>query len=174
MGLTHGEVREALMDASTTGKSISLGCSSQDMKAVIHTTRHLSGPSVILNCTADELFCWYRCQPLDDELNTCSDRNLTLECVDSRGQITDPAQHNGAAPACYNSSAPLSSDDGIKVVAIGASGGRGGGGRDDLSWSGGGGRDEHMSTKSTSTGSRLFAWSLVVTFTISAILSVIS
>ena len=174
MGLTHGEVREALMDASTTGKSISLGCSSQDMKAVIHTTRHLSGPSVILNCTADELFCWYRCQPLDDELNTCSDRNLTLECVDSQGQITDPAQHNGAAPACYNSTAPLSSDNGDAWQGDShhddthADDGHGHDHGDD------GHHDEHMSTKSTSTGSRLFAWSLVVTFTISAILSVTS
>ncbi len=104
-GLTHREVRETLMDASTSGDSISLGCSSQDMKAVIHTSRDLSGPSEVLNCTSDELFCWYRCQPLGDELKTCTDRGLSLECVDSQGKITEPTQHNGAEPACYNSSA---------------------------------------------------------------------
>jgi hypothetical protein len=174
MGLTHGEVREALMKASTTGDTISLGCSSQDMKAVIHTSRHLSGPSEILNCTADEMFCWYRCQPLDEELKTCTDRNLTLECVDSQGQKSDPAQHNGAAPACYNSTTPLSSDEGDgdshhnDTHAVDDGHGHG----DD------GHHDEHMGTKTTSTGSgsrdSLFAWSLVAAFTISAVLIVIS
>ena len=106
-GMTHGEIRNALMDATTAGKSLSLGCSSQEMTAVIYTSRHLSGTSEILNCTADELFCWYRCQPLDDELKTCADRDLTLECVDSQGEKTDPAQHNGASPACYNSMAQM-------------------------------------------------------------------
>lgn len=66
--------------------------------------RHLTGPSIILNCTANELSCWYRCQPLNDDLKTCAQRNTTLECVDPQGQISDPAQHNGAIPACYNAS----------------------------------------------------------------------
>jgi hypothetical protein len=102
--MTYGEVRKSLIDAGATEERVALGCSSQDMQAVVDTSRHLSGPSIILNCTADELFCWYRCQPIFDDLKTCAERNTTLECVDPQGQISDPAQHNGAIPACYNSS----------------------------------------------------------------------
>ena len=184
MDLTHGEVREALRDASTTGDIISLGCSSQGMKAGIHTSRHLSGPSIILNCTADELFCWYQCQPLDDELKTCADRNLGLECVNPQGQKSDAAQHNGALPACYNSTAPLSLDNGdmwhgdshhddTHVVDDGHGHDHG-----DDHHGDDGQHDEHMLTHTTSTGSgspgSLFAWSLVLDFTISAVLIVIS
>eukprot|EP00573_Skeletonema_grethae_P002749 CAMPEP_0201686574 /NCGR_PEP_ID=MMETSP0578-20130828/961_1 /ASSEMBLY_ACC=CAM_ASM_000663 /TAXON_ID=267565 /ORGANISM="Skeletonema grethea, Strain CCMP 1804" /LENGTH=503 /DNA_ID=CAMNT_0048170643 /DNA_START=33 /DNA_END=1544 /DNA_ORIENTATION=- len=183
-GLTHGEVREALMDASTSGDSISLGCSSQDMKAVIHTSRHLSGPSEILNCTSDELFCWYRCQPLDDELKTCADRDLSLECVDSQGQITEPAQHNGAAPACYNSTAMHTHDeedghdhthddgDDEHTHDDGDDGHTHDDGDDGHT------HDEDMGTKATSTGSRntdgnLFALSLRTSYIIiSTILTV--
>ena len=110
MEMTYGEVRKSLIDAGATGERVALGCSSQDMQAVVDTSRHLSGPSIILNCTADELFCWYRCQPIFDDLKTCAERNTTLECVDPQGQISDPAQHNGAIPACYNSSSSVVTD----------------------------------------------------------------
>lgn len=43
-------------------------------------------------------------------MKTCATRNTTLECVDPRGQISDPAQHNGAIPACYNASSPVVPD----------------------------------------------------------------
>lgn len=174
--LTHGEVRKSLMD----GNDFSLGCSSPEMKAVIHTSRHLSGPSEILNCTSDELFCWFRCQPLDDDLKTCADRNLTLECVDSQGQITDPAQHNGASPACYNSTAPLSSENGVNWQGDyyddhshaedgGHSHGHGHG--DD-------GHHMDMGTQTASSGSRntvtsVSAWLLIASITISKVVTVI-
>lgn len=191
-GLTHGEVRKSLMDASTIDDITSLGCSSHDMKAVIHTSRHLSGDSIILNCTSDELFCWYRCQPLDDELKTCADRNLTLECVDPQGQKTDPAQHNGATPACYNSTAPLSSENGVwEDDGHGHENEDDGhhddeheheddGHHDDGHEHGDDGHhDEDMGTKTTSTGFRntggsLSAWLLVGSITISKILTVIT
>jgi hypothetical protein len=32
------------------------------------------------------MFCWYRCQPLNEELETCAGRNLTPQRVDSQGQ----------------------------------------------------------------------------------------
>ena len=111
METTHGDVRKSMIDAGTTGERVALGCSTQDMQAVVDTSRHLSGQSEILNCTADELFCWYRCQPIYDDLKTCTQRNTTLECVDPQGQISDPAQHNGAIPACYNSSNSVVPDD---------------------------------------------------------------
>ena len=82
MEMTYGEVRKSLIDAGATEERVALGCSSQDMQAVVDTSRrHLSGPSIILNCTANELFCWYRCQPLNDDLKTCAQRNIQLWSV---------------------------------------------------------------------------------------------
>lgn len=109
---TFGDARQALMDSAVKGESVpmGIGCSSSDMKAVIQTTsRHLDGPDNDFVCAEDELFCWFRCQKLEEyELSatTCSERRLGMQCISPRGHvIPDGKKHGDYYPACTNNTA---------------------------------------------------------------------
>lgn len=98
---TFGEARQYFVEASSKGKSIpmGIGCSSTNMKTVIQTSRKLDE-----RCAEDELFCWYRCQKLEEhDAHICSERNLGLQCVNPRGQVLLNGEgHGDYYPQCTN------------------------------------------------------------------------
>mmetsp|Transcript_29792 Transcript_29792/g.63199 ORF Transcript_29792/g.63199 Transcript_29792/m.63199 type:complete len:708 (-) Transcript_29792:104-2227(-) len=110
MDSTFGEARQFFVDSSSKGVGIPLGvgCYSPNMKAVISTSRNLDGDEgESSRCAEDELFCWFRCQKLEDwklTADTCSGRKLGLQCVNPRGQVHPNGEgHGDYYPECTNS-----------------------------------------------------------------------
>mmetsp|Transcript_448 Transcript_448/g.820 ORF Transcript_448/g.820 Transcript_448/m.820 type:complete len:485 (-) Transcript_448:22-1476(-) len=66
-------------------------------------------------CTENELFCWFRCMPLDFEdsqlthPSVCAERNLKLQCTSPRDEVVPNGdQHGDYYPGCTNSTDPPS------------------------------------------------------------------
>lgn len=123
MDSTFGEARQAFVDSSSNNDGIpmGIGCSSPDMKVVISTSRNLEGEEEESRCAEDELFCWFRCQKLEDfELtaNTCSGRKLGLQCVNPRGQVHPTGEaHGDFYPMCTNNTHETHPVTGYPLVA---------------------------------------------------------
>lgn len=100
-GLTFGQIRERLIQASTSPQNsntksnsktinklendhtLSLGCSSPSLQ-----TRQLETSS----CEEGTLLCWHRCMSLGEHNvpgDTCAQQGLDLRCVNPRGQLWD-------------------------------------------------------------------------------------
>lgn len=106
--LTFGNIRRSIVDSSSNGKDIPLGigCSSPDLKTVLAATarRGLSGEGST-TCAENELFCWFGCMPLSEfnitSAETCTERKLSLQCMNPRGQVhEDGMDHGDYFPAC--------------------------------------------------------------------------
>ena len=114
---TFGEVRQSFIKSSSNGDDIpkGIGCSSPNMKAVINTFRALEGPDSEAEeeaaaagpkCAEDELFCWFRCQKIEDygfTADSCAERNLSVQCMNPRGQVLENGMgHGDYYPECTN------------------------------------------------------------------------
>ncbi|KAL7470027.1 hypothetical protein ACHAXS_010275 [Conticribra weissflogii] len=121
-----------------------VGCSSTSLKALVQDTNSLSNvktkrflaeeeeevttdaegdeaeeaaPHGVTpdQCTENELFCWFRCMPLDVEdpelthPSVCAERNLKLQCTSPRDEVVPNGdQHGDYYPGCTNSTDPPS------------------------------------------------------------------
>ena len=112
---TFGQLRQSLVDSSTNGGDalpLGIGCSSPTLQTVIAATsrRSLSEEahgSSTTTCAQDELFCWFGCMALSDynltSAESCTERNLSLECMNPRGQVHENGtEHGDFFPACTN------------------------------------------------------------------------
>lgn len=111
---TFGKLRQSLVHSKTHGEDISLaiGCSSPTLQTVIAATattsrRSLSegGGAHSTTCAQDELFCWFGCMSLPEynisSVSSCTERNLSLECMNPRGQVHENGEEHGDFfPAC--------------------------------------------------------------------------
>ncbi|KAL7456402.1 hypothetical protein ACHAWC_008287 [Mediolabrus comicus] len=114
--MTYGQLRQVFVESSSNGEDypMGIGCSSRNSRMVINTSRSLAegegngeeeeeGHGISNQCADNELFCWFRCQALDEETSTCEERNLGLQCVNPRMQVLpDGAGHGDYFPACTN------------------------------------------------------------------------
>lgn len=101
MDSTFGEARQVLKDSiSKEGTSTGIGCSSPNMKAVISTSRNLSGDAEEPKCAENEIFCWFRCMAYEDfdvDPAACEGRNLgeKVQCVNPRWQVHPTGEKHG-------------------------------------------------------------------------------
>ena len=108
---TFGKLRQSLVHSASHGEDVPLGigCSSPTQQAVIAATsrRSLSeeGHDEAITCAQDELFCWFGCMSLPEynisSVYSCAERNLSLECMNPRGQVHENGmEHGDFFPAC--------------------------------------------------------------------------
>ena len=109
---TFGKLRQSLVHSSTHGEGVvpsGIGCSSPTLQTVIAATsrRSLSeeGGAHDTTCAQDELFCWFGCMSLPEynisSVFSCTERNLSLECMNPRGQVhLNGEEHGDFFPAC--------------------------------------------------------------------------
>jgi hypothetical protein len=101
-GRTFGELREALINASTSEGAaegqimdvLSLGCSQESSIA-----RQLERSS----CQSGTTYCWHRCMSLSQykvSSKVCKKKGKKLRCVDSSGKVWDGKTHGDHRPGC--------------------------------------------------------------------------
>ncbi|KAL7529672.1 hypothetical protein ACHAWF_003080, partial [Thalassiosira exigua] len=101
---TFGRAREALVAAASSDDVplLGLGCSSPRAEAIVGTTTS-SRRSLATECAEDELYCWFRCQVLEDfgtSYATCEERRLEdpgaeVQCMNPRGQVHPNGKDHG-------------------------------------------------------------------------------
>jgi len=100
-GMTFGKIRENSMNAQLSHQAgsesfIHLGCSGDNSIA-----RQLEETS----CEKDSLFCWNRCMNLEEHGvsdSICASQELSLRCINPRGQLWDDVSHGDFFPACID------------------------------------------------------------------------
>jgi len=110
MDSTFGEARQFLIESHSNGDGIPMGvgCSSSNMKAVVHTSRSLEGAENVTEvetslCAENEVYCWHRCMKTEDygiSTETCTQRSLKVQCTNPRGQVSDGDSHGDLFPSC--------------------------------------------------------------------------
>jgi hypothetical protein len=100
-GISFGEIRQAMIEENSLSEAVPetslshLGCSGGHGAA-----RQLEETS----CESDSLFCWHRCMNLeqfDVSESICASQNLTLWCINPRGQLWDET-HGDFYPGCID------------------------------------------------------------------------
>jgi hypothetical protein len=97
---TFDQIRSNIIDHFSTSNApiVGIGCSSPEHALSLHgvsISRDLQEDS---ECAEDELYCWFRCMPLEDHgltTTTCSERNLQLQCTNPRDQIVPDGMMHG-------------------------------------------------------------------------------
>jgi len=114
MDSTFGEARQSLIESSSNGDNIPMGIACPpNTKAVINTFRALEGAESESEeaaaaegpkCAEDELFCWFRCQKIEDygfTTDSCTERSLSVQCMNPRGQVHENGMgHGDYEPGC--------------------------------------------------------------------------
>ena len=100
-GISFGEIRRAMIEENSSSQAVPeaslshLGCSGGHA-----TARQLEETM----CKSDSLMCWHRCMSLEEfdvSESICASQNLTLSCINPRGQLWDET-HGDFYPGCID------------------------------------------------------------------------
>ncbi|GKY90491.1 hypothetical protein MPSEU_000022900 [Mayamaea pseudoterrestris] len=104
--VTFGNLRNRMIDASYASEiesqsTLSLGCSGSRI------ARELTDQ---VTCGANALYCWHQCMDFDDYNVTeddCTSRDLQLQCINPRLQISNGTLHGDYYPGCVAKDAEM-------------------------------------------------------------------
>jgi hypothetical protein len=95
--MTFGNIRNLLIENVRGGNDevLSLGCSLPHQRALQAEEE---------SCTADQLWCWHRCQNLTDVVSVaaCDTEDLDLACINSENQLWPETHDPDFKPGCID------------------------------------------------------------------------